>query len=89
MIKQDNRPKSDTFETRLNSLKNLLSEPSDQHQNKHPESNSDPYETAKTVFISVHGDNNIISAGKSKNINWDKKKKNSTFVALIFCLLFF
>lgn len=29
MIKQDNRPKSDTFESRLNSLKNLLREPSE------------------------------------------------------------
>ncbi len=89
MIKQDNRPKPDTFETRLNSLKNLLSEPSEQHQDKPPENNPAVNDREKAVFISVNGNNNIISAGKSQYIIWDKKKKNTHFAGLIFCLLFF
>lgn len=80
MIKQDNRPKSDTFESRLNSLKNLLREPSEQHQDKPPENNSALNETGKAVFI---------SAGKSQYVIWDKKKKNALFAGFIFCMLFF
>lgn len=80
MIKQDNRPKSDTFEARLNSLKNLLCEPSQQHQDKPPENNPTAGDPGKAVFI---------SAGKSQYIIWDKKKKNTPFAGLIFCLLFF
>lgn len=89
MIKQDNRPKSDTFESRLNSLKNLLREPSEQHQDKPPENNSALNETGKAVFISVNGNNNIISAGKSQYVIWDKKKKYALFAGFIFCMLFF
>lgn len=89
MIKQDNRPKSDTFEARLNSLKNLLCEPSQQNQDKPPENNPAAGEPGKAVFISVNGNNNIISAGKSQYIIWDKKKKNTPFAGLIFCMLFF
>lgn len=89
MIKQDNRPKSDTFESRLNSLKNLLREPSEQHQDKPPENNSALNETGKAVFISVNGNNNIISAGKSQYVIWDKKKKNALFAGFIVCMLFF
>lgn len=89
MIKQDNRPKSDTFESRLNSLKNLLHEPSEQHQDKPFEKNSALNETGKAVFISVNGNNNFISAGKSQYITWDKKKKRILFAGFIFCMLFF
>ncbi len=89
MIKQDNRPKLDTFETRLNSLKNLLRESSDQNQERPIESAPVSKEPGKAVFISVNGDNNIISAGKSQYILWDKKKKNALFTGMIVCTLFF
>lgn len=89
MIKQDNRPKSDTFESRLNSLKSLLNEPSENQTEKNIENPAYSKNTDKSVFISVNGNNNIISAGKSQQIIWDKKKKNALFVGLVCCMLFF
>ena len=89
MIKQDNRVKSDTFERRLNSLKKLLHEPSEQYQNKSSENNPTVNDPKKAVFISVNGNNNVISAGKSQYIIWDKKKKSALFAGLVICILFF
>ncbi len=89
MIKQDNRPNSDTFESRLNSLKCLLNEPTEDQIKKDTEDPVGSKNAEKSVFISVNGNNNIISAGKSQHIIWKKKKKNALLAAIICCMLFF
>lgn len=89
MIKQDNRPESNTFETRLNSLKSLLHEPTGQHPDTSMEKTSVSNEPEKSVIISVNGNNNIISTGESQYIIQDKKKKRALFATFILCMLFF
>ena len=89
MIKQDNRPESNTFETRLNSLKSLLHEPSGQNPDTSIEKTSVLNEPEKSVIISVNGNNNIISTGKSQYVIQNKKKKRALLASFILCMLFF
>ncbi len=89
MIKQDNRPESDTFETRLNSLKRLLHEPTEQYSKKTIKNSDVSNEPEKSVFISVNGNNNIISTGEAQYVIQNKKKKRALFAAFVFCMLFF
>lgn len=90
MIKQDNRPKADTFESRFNSLKALLYEqPKEQHRDNMQENNPAANDRGKAVFISVNGNNNIVSAGKSQYIDRDRRKRTALFSGFIFCTLFF
>ncbi|MBR1777819.1 MAG: hypothetical protein IJ752_04460 [Alphaproteobacteria bacterium] len=89
MIKQDNRPHSDTFEKRLDILTDLLHEDQTPEQE---ENTSDPAEALKRekfIFISVNGNNNVISTEKSQYTGWNNGKKATFAAAAFLCVLFF
>lgn len=85
MIKQDNRPKKNISENRLDALKNLLQE--DISGKKAPADTQE--DQKKIVIISVNGNNNIVSAEKSRQINWRGDKKICFAAGIVLCMLFF
>lgn len=87
MIKQDNRPKTDTSD-KLASLKRLLNEetPSD-HESSETSDNARGKD--KIVFISVNGNNNVIATEKSQYTIRSYGKRTAFVVGAILSLLFF
>lgn len=90
MIKQDNRPQPTSSDSRFETLRNLLLDDraEDQKETKTEEAPQNQKQE-KIIFISVNGNNNIVSAEKSRctsRVFW----KKTSFTALIAgCLLFF
>ena len=85
MIRQDNRPQGNISENRLDALKTLLQEDLPEKENA---SVPQP-EQKKIVIISVNGNNNIVSAEKSKLISWRNDKKIALAATIVLCMLFF
>ena len=89
MIKQDNRPHSETFETRLGVLNDLLHEDQSPEKEKAPPVPVVPPKRDKLIFISVNGNNNVVSAEKSQYTGRPHGKKAFFAIATCLCLLFF
>lgn len=82
MIKQDNRPQQDSFNTKIDFLNDLL--------NDNASDNSPaPQETEKITFISVNGNNNIITTEKSRCSPRLYERKIPLVVGAVLFLLFF
>ena len=87
-MKQDNRPRKtpsdDTWETLIDLLHDDPSSSAPQTETPVKEQ-----ETKKIFFISVHGNNNVVSTEKSRYTAHGFGKRTSFAVVIGVCLLFF
>lgn len=89
MIKQDNRPQSDFHDQRYDMLKTLLqSEPENETATREPPESEEPPK-GRMFFISINGNNNVVSTGKSRNAITGKFGKRSLFAVVTVISLFF
>ena len=87
MIKQDNRHRTDFQDQRFETLQKLLQ--SDSGNESVPTDFSEKQKPKKSIYISVNGNNNVISAEKSPYTAKRCTGKTAISVAMICCLLFF
>ena len=87
MIKQDNRPRTDFQDQRFETLQKLLQ--SDSENESVPTDFSEKQKQEKIVFISVNGNNNIVSTEKSRYTAKKNGRKSSLYIIIAGCLLFF
>lgn len=89
MITQDNRPQPDSPEYKFDVLKSLLHDdlpPSTTAATETPVLKKDK---DKIIFISVNGNNNVVSTEKSQYSSRGFGKKASFTVIIFTCSLFF
>ncbi len=87
MMKQDNRPQTDFQDQRFEALRKLLqSSPENESVSEEHQEQQKP---EKNIYISVNGNNNVISAEKSPYTAKRYTGKTAVSVAMICCLLFF
>jgi len=89
MIEQDNRPQQNSFYKKLNVLTSLLNEGASDEQKSSSDVSSVPQETEKITFISVNGNNNVITTEKSRCITRPHEKKIPFITGAVLFLLFF
>ena len=87
MIKQDNRPQNNFQDQRFETLKQLLQ--SDPENESASTELSEQQKQEKIVFISVNGNNNVVSAEKSRYTAKRFGGKSWFSFVLFCCLLFF
>lgn len=89
MITQDNRPQPDSPEHKIDILKSLL------HDDLTPSSTTAAKisvpgkDKDKIIFISVNGNNNVVSTEKSQSFARGFGKKVSFAAIIVICSLFF
>ena len=89
MIKQDNRPQQDSFRNKIGILNELLNDNAACEQKTSAETSPDLQETEKITFISVTGNNNIITTEKSLCTTRPSGKKIPFVAGAVLFLLFF
>ena len=88
MIKQDNRPRPQSSDPRFETLRDLLLEDQPSAR-KEEEELPQKRRQEKIIFISVNGNNNVVSTEKSRYTAHGYGKKGSFIVFIACCLLFF
>ena len=83
-MKQDNRP-SNPVDYTIDSLKHLLEAPAEDRQENTTEQKKD----GKIFFISIIGNNNIVTAGKTGRFISNAAKKHYLITSVIVLTLFF
>ena len=88
MIKQDNRPQTEkSFEQRFNLLKSLLNDNEDSDPTK--KETKPAQEKDKITFISINGNNTVVSTEKAAPSLRSNILKTSFFTILFFVCSFF
>ena len=89
MIKQDNRPQQDSFNEKIDVLTNLLNDDNVSEQKRAVDVFPASQKTEKNIFISVNGNNNVITTEKSRCITQLHGRKISFVAGTALFLLFF